>query len=251
MEFSGKVILITGGSRGIGKSTAMAFAQKGGQVIVNFRNNRDAANETLESLPGTGHFAIKADIANPKKVEKMVHAIIQEKGKIDILVNNAGIYQTHPIDQVSYSTWQNAWQETIQTNLFAAANLCYCVGQQMIKQKSGRIINISSRGAYRGEPEFPAYAASKAALNAMSQSLAKALGKYNIAVTAIAPGFVETDMAKSILKSEAGTAIKAQSPMNRVATPEEVAHAVLFYASEKALFMSGGILDINGASYFR
>jgi NAD(P)-dependent dehydrogenase (short-subunit alcohol dehydrogenase family) len=121
----------------------------------------------------------------------------------------------------------------------------------MIQQGGGRIVNVSSRGAFRGEPEFPAYGASKAALNAMSQSLAQKLGPHNIAVTVIAPGFVETDMAKASLEGEGGKAIRQQSTLGRVATPEEVAFGILFYASEGALFMTGGIMDINGASYLR
>ncbi len=251
MNFTGKIVLITGGSRGIGKATAIAFAEKGAQVIINFKNNIEAANETINSLNGMGHFAVKADISNPKSVERLVNAIIAEKGKIDILVNNAGIFVEHPIDQIDYQSWQEAWRKTMDTNLFAAANLCYCVGQQMIKQQNGRIINVSSRGAFRGEPNHIAYGASKAAMNAMSQSLAQALGKYNISVMAIAPGFVDTDMAKEALSSPEGEAIKNQSSMGRVATPEEVAYGILFYASDEAAFMTGGIMDINGASYLR
>ena len=251
MEFKGQVVLITGGSRGIGKATAIAFAEKGATVIINFKNNRKAAQKAIEDMPGKGHLAIQADITNPRTVEKLVAAVLKEKGRIDILVNNAGLFIEHKIDEVGYADWQAAWNTILQTNLIAASNLCYCVGQHMIKQQSGRIINISSRGAFRGEPDYPAYGASKAAMNAMSQSLAKMLGKYNISVTAIAPGFVETDMAKERLEGAPGAAIKAQSPMNRVAKPEEVAHAVLFYASEKALFMTGGVLDVNGASYLR
>ena len=251
MNFTDKVVLITGGSRGIGKAASIAFAKNGAQVVFNFKSNTQAANDTIRQLLGKSHLAIKADIGNPQTVQKLVNAVIKQKGKIDILVNNAGIFMPHKIDEVNYHDWQNAWQQTMQTNLFAAANLCYCVGQHMIKQKSGRIINVSSRGAFRGEPDFPAYGASKAAMNAMSQSLAKALGKYNISVTAIAPGFVETDMAKAFLEGPEGEVIKMQSPMNRVATPEEVAHAILFYASDEAEFMTGGIMDVNGASYFR
>jgi NAD(P)-dependent dehydrogenase (short-subunit alcohol dehydrogenase family) len=121
----------------------------------------------------------------------------------------------------------------------------------MIKQKQGKIVNISSRGAFRGEPDHPAYAASKAGLNAMSQSLAVALGKFNITVGVVAPGFVETDMAAPYLQSEAGEMVKKQSPLNRVATPEEVARLVAVFASEGLEFMTGGIVDLNGASYLR
>lgn len=137
------------------------------------------------------------------------------------------------------------------TNLTGVSNMCYFAAQQMIKQNGGKIVNISSRGAFRGEPDHPAYGASKAGLNAMSQSLAVALGKYNITVGVIAPGFVETDMTAAYLQSEAGEIIKKQSPLNRVATPEEVARLVAVFAGEGSAFMTGGIVDLNGASYLR
>lgn len=139
----------------------------------------------------------------------------------------------------------------MQINLFGVANLCFCAAQQMIQQGNGRIINISSRGAFRGEPEHTAYGASKAGLNQLSQSLAQALAKYNIFVGVVAPGFVETDMTKDILNGKQGEAIKQQSPLGRVARPEEIAKAVLFLSSEGIDYMTGAILDVNGASYLR
>ena len=181
----------------------------------------------------------------------MVNTAVSHYGRIDILVNNAGVFTGHPLADVSYAEWQDAWQSTINTNLIGVANLCYCVGQQMIKQGNGRIVNVSSRGAFRGEPLSPAYGASKAGLNSMSQSLAQYLAPYNIFVGVVAPGFVETDMARALLETEAGEAIRQQSPLNRVATPAEVAYPVLFLASEGAQWLTGAILDANGASYLR
>jgi 3-oxoacyl-[acyl-carrier protein] reductase len=139
----------------------------------------------------------------------------------------------------------------LDTNLIGAANATYCAAQQMIKQGGGRIVNISSRGAFRGEPDAPAYGASKAGLNAMSQSLAKYLAPYNIFVGVVAPGFVQTDMARDHLTGPQGDAIRNQSPLGRVAQPEEVAYAALFLASEGSQFMTGAIIDVNGASYLR
>ena len=250
-DFTDKKVLITGGSRGIGKATAIAFAGCGAKVAINYRANQEAARETLASLDGQGHFSIRADISDPQAVKGMIDSVYQQLQGIDILVNNAGIYTEHPIDRIDYESWQQAWRNIININLIAAANLSYCAAQYMIAGGGGAIINISSRGAFRGEPDFPAYGASKGGMNAMSQSLAKALGKHNISVTAIAPGFVETDMAFDALKGVRGTAIKQESPFQRVARPEEIAYGVLFYASEKAKFMTGGIMDINGASYLR
>ncbi len=132
-----------------------------------------------------------------------------------------------------------------------AVNVSYCVARHMMERQSGRIINVTSRGAFRGEPTATAYGASKAGLNSFSQSLAQHLAPYNISVTAVAPGWVETDMARAALDSPAGEAIRQQSPLNRVARPEEVAHTILFLASEQAEFLTGSIVDVNGASYLR
>jgi len=251
MNFVDKTVLVTGSSRGIGQATAYAFAKAGAKVAVHYRSNQDAAMATLKELPGEGHILLKADIGDPDQVQDLVQECVREWGQIDILVNNAGIYLPHSIDEVDYAEWQSALMETLNTNLTGAANLCYCVAQGMMQRGEGRIINVTSRGAFRGEPDHPGYAASKAGLNAISQSLARKLGKYGISVYAIAPGFVETDMADRILSSPAGDEIRQQSPLGRVAKPEEVAYAILFYASEKASFLTGGILDVNGASYLR
>jgi NAD(P)-dependent dehydrogenase (short-subunit alcohol dehydrogenase family) len=167
------------------------------------------------------------------------------------VVNNAGIFMEHKITEVSYEQWQEAWQQTLATNLIGVSNLCYFAANHMKEIGGGKIINISSRGAFRGEPDHPAYGASKAGLNATSQSLAIALAPHNITVGVIAPGFVETDMAKGHLAGEEGAKIKSQSPLNRVATPEEVARAVAAFASGGMEFMTGGIWDVNGASYLR
>lgn len=251
MDFTNKNVLITGGSRGIGRAAAMGFARLGARVAITFRQGHDAAKETVEALDGEGHMAVRADIANPAAVESTVEAVAQEFGRIDILVNNAGVFLQHAPDKVDYETWQKAWQETLGVNLIGAANVSFCVAREMMKSGGGRIVNVSSRGAFRGEPGQPAYGASKAGLNALSQSLAQALAPYNILVHAVAPGFVETAMARPWLQGEAGEQVKKQSPLGRVATVEEVANAILFLASEESAFTTGCILDINGASYLR
>lgn len=251
MDFTGKVVAITGGSRGIGSATARAFARKGAKVAIVFKSNEESAKQTLHSLDGKGHLAMKADLSDPKIPEKLVSKIVQEMGGLDILVNNAGIFAPHKIDEVDYQTWQDAWKNIMDINLQAIANLCYWTVNYMKDHGGGRIVNVSSRGAFRGEPEYPAYGASKAGLNSFSQSLAQYVAKYNIYVGVVAPGFVATDMAKESLEGPQGKSIKNQSPLGRVAKPEEVAHGILFLASEGSEFMTGGILDINGASYLR
>jgi 3-oxoacyl-[acyl-carrier protein] reductase len=180
----------------------------------------------------------------------MVDAAARDLGGLDVLVNNAGIYVWHPITEVSYERWQEAWRETLAVNLTGAANVTWCAVRYM-KQAGGRIINVTSRGAFRGEPRNPAYGASKAGLNSFGQSMARALAPYGISVASVAPGYVETEMAAADLASERGEDIRRQSPFNRVATPEEIAAAVVYLASDAAEWASGAILDLNGASYLR
>ena len=251
MNFSGKRILITGASRGIGQVTALAFAQAGGQIALHYHQNQEAAEQVRTMLPGANHLVVQANVADPQAVVWMVDQTIAAFGQIDILVNNAGVYYDHPLDETPYADWLQAWQDIINVNLIGAANVAYCVARHMIERQAGRIVNVTSRGAFRGEPTATAYGASKAGLNSLSQSLAKHLAPYNIYVAAVAPGFVETDMARDLLDSPVGEAIRQQSPFNRVAKPEEVAYAILFLASEGAEFVTGGIIDVNGASYLR
>ena len=251
-DFTNKNVLITGGSRGIGRACAKLFSDLNANVIITYKSDIEGATHTLELLNNTqNHSLYQLDVSNPEDIRQVFLQVIEKHERLDVLVNNAGVYIEHKIDQVSFEEWQNAWHQTIATNLTGVSNLCYFAARQMIKQKHGKIVNISSRGAFRGEPDHPAYAASKAGLNAMSQSLAVALGKFNITVGVVAPGFVETDMAAPYLQSEAGEMVKKQSPLNRVATPEEVARLVAVFASEGLEFMTGGIVDLNGASYLR
>lgn len=251
LDFTDKVVLITGSSRGIGRATAQLFAAQGARVAVHYHSNQAAAEETLRSLDGEGHIIVRGDIAKADEVAALTDHVVTRLGRIDVLVNNAAIYEDHPLADVSYEAWQASWQRVIDTNVLGAANMCFCVARHMIERGGGRIVNVSSRGAFRGEPTGPAYGASKAALNSMSQSLAKYLAPYNISVAVVAPGFVETEMAREALTGQSGIDIRSQSPFNRVARPQEVAYAVLFLASEGAEFMTGAIIDVNGASYLR
>ena len=245
-----RTVLITGGSRGIGAAIARAFAADGCRVAVHYGSNAAGAEAVASSLPGDGHLVVGADLGDPDAVRSMVDQVGTDFGHIDVLVNNAGIFVAHPIEEVDYETWQSAWAEHVAVNLVGAANVTWCALQHMPRHGSSRIVNVGSRGAFRGEPHNPAYGATKAGLAAFGQSIAKSLGHLGIAVTTIAPGFVETDMAAESL-AERGDEIRAQSPFNRVPTPEEVASAVLFLASPQAEWASGTVLDFNGASWFR
>ncbi len=242
---------MTGAARGIGRAVARAFAGQGDRVAVHHRGPAERADGVLAGLPGSGHVAVQADLADADEVRRMVDRACGELGGLDALVNNAGVFIPHPVTEVSYQDWQAAWQQTLGVNLVGAANVTWCAVQHMIGRGGGRIVNVSSRGAFRGEPGQPAYGASKAGLNAFGQSLAVALAPHGIAVATVAPGFVETDMAAGHLRPPRGDDIRAQSPFHRVAEPEEVAAAVLYLASPEAEWASGAILDLNGASYLR
>jgi 3-oxoacyl-[acyl-carrier protein] reductase len=245
----GRAVLVTGASRGIGAAIAQAFAADGDRVAVHYASRKQQAEQVLASLPGTGHLTAQADLANADAVHSMVNHVAHRLGCIDVLVNNAGIFVAHPIFGCSYEEWQRAWDQTLAVNLTGAANATWCAVRHM--PPGGRIINVSSRGAFRGEPEQPAYGASKAGLVAFGQSLARALGPRKIAVTSIAPGFTETEMAAEALEGAKGDARRAESPLGRVATVEEVAAAVLYLASPAAELASGAVLDLNGASHLR
>jgi 3-oxoacyl-[acyl-carrier protein] reductase len=242
-------VLITGASRGVGRATALAFAQRGDRVAIHHRDSAQAAQELRVELAGDGHVVVQADLAQPSAIKAMVDEAAAALGGLDVLVNNAARSGAHAITDATYEEWQVAWRQTLDVNLLGAANATYCAVKHM--KRGGRIINVSSRGAFRGEPQQPAYGASKAALNAMGQSLAVALAPLGIAVATVAPGFVEIDPSNAHLKSPRGPEIRAQSPFNRVARPEEVAAAIVWLASPEAEWASGAILDLNGASYLR
>lgn len=250
-EFSGKKVLVTGASRGIGRAIASAFADRGAVVSIVYHSDSASAERTRSALAGDGHACIQADVSTGDGAQGAVEHSIDALGCLDIVVNNAGIFTPHIIAEVGFDEWQTAWRSVIDTNLIGPAHVCYFAAQHMIARGGGKIVNVSSRGAFRGEPDGPAYGASKAGLNSMSQSLAVALAPHGIFVGVVAPGFVDTDMAAELLQGESGDAIRNQSPLGRVARPEEVANAVLFLASEGAEFATGAIIDVNGASYLR
>jgi 3-oxoacyl-[acyl-carrier protein] reductase len=246
-----RAVLVTGASRGIGAAIAREFAAAGDRVAVHYGASRERAEAVAASLAGEGHVVAGADLADPEAVRAMVDRAAEALGGVDVLVNNAGVFMHHPIDDTTYEEWQRAWSDTLAVNLVGAANVTWCAVRHMIAAGGGRIVNVSSRGAFRGEPTQPAYGASKAALIAFGQSLARALGPHRIAVTTVAPGWTETDMAADLLSGPRGDAIRAESPLGRVATPEDVARAVLYLASPDAEMASGSVLDVNGASYLR
>jgi 3-oxoacyl-[acyl-carrier protein] reductase len=242
-------VLVTGASRGVGAETAKAFAAAGDRVVLHCRGAVDKARAVLAGLPGDGHAIVTGDLGDETAIPAVVDESAAALGRIDVLVNNAALF-------TSYDEWVAAWRRTLAVNLEGAAHLTWCVARQMLDKdpavgiRRGAIVNVGSRGAYRGEPQVPAYGASKAGLHAFGQSMAVALAPHDITVTSIAPGFIATDMAGD-LNGPGGDAIRAQSPFGRVATPEEVAAAVVWLASPFAGWSSGAVVDFNGASYLR
>lgn len=247
-RFLGKKILVTGSSRGVGKATAILFASEGAKVAIHYHQNEAAARTTLANLEGSGHQLLQADMANTAEVRTLVQTAYELLGGLDVLVNNAGVFHPHPMD-MPFTEWLSTWQRTLDTNLTGAAVAAYTAVEYMRAQGHGKIVNVGSRGAFRGEAQQIGYGASKAGLHALSQSLAQAVGADGITVHAVAPGFIETAMARPHLQGDAGEAIRQQSPLGRVATVDDIAKAIAYLASPEASFTTGCVLDVNGASY--
>lgn len=246
-----KVALVTGSSKGIGAAIAKKLAANGFTLALHANSDLASARALVEQLPGTNHHAFQANFSTPNATQTLFNQALSHFGKLNVLINNAGIFHITDPTSANLEQWTEHWQKTMAVNLESPATLSFLAAQHFAKNGGGRIINISSRGAFRGEPNAPAYGASKAGLNALSQSLAQAFGKHHVWVYLIAPGFVETAMARPHLQGAAGEAIKSQSPLHRVASVDEIAQTALFLAQDAPPFMTGAILDVNGASYLR
>ncbi|MFQ1001086.1 SDR family NAD(P)-dependent oxidoreductase [Modestobacter sp. SSW1-42] len=242
---------MTGASRGIGRAIALAFAARGDRVAVHANSSVEQAEAVRAELPGEGHTVVRADVADPEAIGRAVDEAAAALGGLHVLVNNAAVFTAHPPLETDYADWRAAWERTLAVNLLGPANATFRAVPHLIASGGGAVVNVSSRGAFRGEPNNPAYGASKAGLNAFGQSMALALAPHGIAVGTVAPGFVQTEMAREVLDGPGGDAVRAQSPYGRVARPEEVAAAVLWLASPEAAFSTGTIIDVNGASYLR
>ena len=252
---SSPVALVTGASRGIGKNIAQQLAARGVRIALHYRTHRQAAEDTLRSLKGDGHELFSADLGLADAPALLYEAVLAKFGRIDVLVNNAGIFEMHPIGEVNYAQWQDAWSRTMALNLFAPAHLTFLTARQMSEHGGGRIINISSRGAFGGQVTTPAYSASKAALNSMGHSFAAAYGRAQVLVFTIAPSWVDTDMAAPHIHSanddQVLDKVLEKIPLGRVNTAEEVATTATWLALDAPATLTGCVIDMNGAVLMR
>ncbi len=248
---SRKCVLVTGASSGIGAATARAFATDGYQVAIHYHSNRQGAEETYQSLQGEGHLLINhGDLADPQSVRATLSETIDHFGRLDVLVNNAGIFEHVPFDTPDYEDWVSGWQRTIDTNLMSAVNATYLALPIMRSQGGGKVINVASRSAFRAETTAPAYAVSKAGMVNLTRCLARAEAHNGILSYCIAPGWVETAMAREGMEDPAMWAdIVSQIPLGRIASVEDVAGVALFLASDSANYLTGITIPVAGGSW--
>ena len=244
LDLSGKIAIVTGASRGIGRAIAVGLAARGAFVFAAARENNAAGTVDAIRAAGGGADAVSLDVTDAASVERMVAGVLEQKGRVDILVNNAGIAR----DQLMLRMKRDDWDQVMATNLTAAFSCAQAVMKPMIRQRAGRIVSITSVVGQTGNAGQANYAASKAGLIGFTKAMARELASRNITVNAVAPGLVETDMTKAIADKASGDWM-AQIPLGRIGRPEEVAAAVCFLASDEASYITGQVLAVNGGMY--
>jgi len=243
-SLAGQIALVTGASRGIGRAIAMELVKEGATVIgtATSQSGADAITEGIAAA-GKGK-GLVLNVTDAQACEATIDAIVKEYGGLNILVNNAGITK----DQLAMRMKDEDWSDVIDTNLTAVFRLSRAVLRPMMKAKGGRIIHITSVVGHSGNPGQANYAAAKAGVAGMSRALAREIGSRNITVNCVAPGFIDTDMTKA-LSEDQQNALKVNIPLGRLGSPEDIAHAVSFLASEKAGYITGATLHVNGGLY--
>jgi 3-oxoacyl-[acyl-carrier protein] reductase len=243
MKLDGRVALVTGGSRGIGRAIVERLAAEGAKVAFVYQSNAEAANQVAQALQESGHsvLALQANVADKQQADNVVREVLEKWERIDILVNNAGIIR----DGLLATMEPQNWQAVIDTNLGSVYNFCHAVMRPMMSQRYGRIVNISSVAAEYGNQGQVNYAASKGGIQGLTRCLATEMGRRNITVNAVAPGFIATDMTQSIRNAAEGEITK-RVPVRRLGRPEDVAAAVLFLASDDASYITGHVLTVDG-----
>ncbi|MHB1426060.1 MAG: 3-oxoacyl-[acyl-carrier-protein] reductase [Gemmataceae bacterium] len=243
MRLKDRNAVVTGGSRGIGRAIAEAFAAEGARVAIVYRGSQEAADKLAEEINAKGGkaVAIQADVADADSVQACVQRVEQELGPIHILVNNAGVIE----DDLFVRMKPEAWNKVVQTNLGGVFNFCHAAAFGMMQRRSGRILNISSVAADHVNMGQTNYSASKGAINSFTRALAVELAKRGVTVNAIAPGFIETDMSAAV-RNKAGDRIAKFIPMRRIGTPEDIARVAVFLASADSAYITGQVLTVDG-----
>jgi 3-oxoacyl-[acyl-carrier protein] reductase len=243
MDFTGKVALVTGAGRGIGRATALALAKKGADVVVNYLHNDEAAGEVVAQIDALGRraLAVQADVGDPDQVGELFAQSDRMFDRLDILVNNAGTGTLKPLDEISV----DFWNDILRIDLTGPFLCTQAAARRMIPKKYGRIVNVSSIGGVRGIGDDPAYTAAKSGLNGFTKSMARHLGKHNIIVNTVAPGPTDTDLNRTLPQGMREGIAKA-SALGRMGTPEDVADAILFFASDYARQVTGQLILVDG-----
>ena len=248
IDLSGKVILLTGSSRGIGKAVARQAVNSGASLVLHYNQHPEGLNDLLKEWPER-LFPIQADLSNPDDIKMLFQKALDHFGKIDILINNAGVAIDSDLEKNDHD-WLRDWQKTMVVNLTAVGYLCKLAIPQMISQGTGIIINISSRAAFRGDtPDFLAYAASKGGVVPLTRSIARAYGKDGIIAFNIAPGFTKTDMAGDFIEKYGENFVTSDLALDEITRPEHIADIVIFLCSGKARHATGTTIDVNAGSY--
>ena len=244
MDFTGKVALVTGGARGIGRATALALARAGADVLVNYLQNHDAAAEVSEMIQSLGRksVVVQANVGSQSEVEAMFAQLDKAFGKLDILVNNAGTGIPKPLEEITLDFWNSI----LQVDLTGTFLCTQAAAKRMIPRKYGRIVNVSSIAGVRGMEIDPAYTAAKAGVLGFTKSIARYLGKYNITVNSICPGSIDTDLPRQFLPEEIRVGVAKSSALGRIGQPEEVADAILFFASDYSRYVTGQMILVDG-----
>ncbi len=246
MEFDGKVVLITGGSRGIGRACAVAFARLGAQGVIGYAGNEAAAHQTVGLMEAAGKKgrALRFDVADPRACSDAVETVVRDLGRLDVLVNNAGL----AVDGLVLRVKDQDWDRQLDINLKGAFALIRAAARPMIKQRGGAVVNLTSVVGEMGSAGQAAYSASKAGLIGLTKSIARELASRNIRVNAVSPGFIETDMTAKI-SADARARMLEAIPLARIGAAADVANAVVFLSSDAASYITGAVLKVNGGMY--